>query len=197
MIQGIVAAVGLATSIVGMSKAKKAKKAQARAVAEQNAALGEVAAASRAASEASMRAEMARKEQMNLDANRAKRETIRQSMIARATSLTRSYGQGAGESSGARGAEAQITGVLGYGLTGIRQNQALGNQIFQANYDVFEANARGADAQTRANQAANRAGTAQSNVNFGQSLFSTGLSIMGSADRAGRVISTSTGSLFQ
>ena len=74
-------------------------------------------------------AEQIRNEQMNLDAMRKKRDTLRQAQIASSQATATAYSQGGGSSSGLQGAIDQISGQSGVNFTGINQNQQLGNQL--------------------------------------------------------------------
>ena len=105
-------------------------------------------------------AEAARRQQMNLDAIRRRREMIRQAQVARATALSTAENQGASEGSGIEGALGQISGQTGSNILGSSQNQELGNRIFDAN----------ALASTYAQQASN----ANSMAAFGGQLQSLG-----------------------
>jgi hypothetical protein len=79
-----------------------------------------------------------RQQQMSLEAMRKKREIIRQSTLARATSLSTATNQGGAESSGFAGALGTISGAAGRSSLATSQNQELGN-------DMFASNARMAD----------------------------------------------------
>lgn len=85
--------------------------------------------------EASKRAEQLRMTQMNLDASRAKRETVRRTMLARAQAESTATNQGAGNSSSLEGALGQISNQGGRSLLATTQNQTIGQGIFKANMD--------------------------------------------------------------
>lgn len=82
---------------------------------------------------AQRRAEEARRQQMNLDATRRRREMLRQAQVARAQAVSTASNQGASEGSGLAGALGQIEGQTGSNILGLNQNQELGNRIFDAN----------------------------------------------------------------
>jgi hypothetical protein len=81
------------------------------------------------------KAERLRERQMNLQAQRERRETIRQAMLARSTALATTTAQGASApgSSALGGAYGQITGEAGRQTLSINQNQEIGAGIFAAN----------------------------------------------------------------
>jgi hypothetical protein len=81
------------------------------------------------------KAEKAREQQMNLDMQRKRRETMRQAVLARSTALTNANAQGAQQGSGLQGGLAQITGAEYRNVGGLRQDQALGKEVFEANRD--------------------------------------------------------------
>lgn len=82
------------------------------------------------------RAEALRQRQMNLQAEREKRNTIRQSMVARAQALAQGTAQGATGSSGLAGGLGQISAQGASNLQGIAQGQEIGNQMFDANRQI-------------------------------------------------------------
>lgn len=77
-------------------------------------------------------AENLRRQQMNLDAVRRRREIARNAQVAQAQSLTTATNQGAA-GSGPEGALAGIAGQANTALAGSLQAQDLGNRIFDAN----------------------------------------------------------------
>lgn len=95
----------------------------------------------KAQSEASQRAEAARKQQMNLETDRKQREILRQSQLARSIALTRGTEQGANEAGGSAipGAYGQISGQETQNRTGVFQAVDIGNSIFQANREFAQA----------------------------------------------------------
>jgi len=115
----IIAAIGVAAGIAGTAVSyagqQQAASAQKKVLASQQA------------------AEASRQTQMNLDATRKKREILRQAQIARAAAVSTANAQGAGDTSALEGAQGAIAGQSGVNLTGVAQNQELGNNIFAAN----------------------------------------------------------------
>lgn len=181
------ALLGAATSAYGLYEQGKAAKRQEEALGQQNAAYAQQAAASVQASQASQRAEAARKRQMELDAKRATRQQIREQIVARALSVSRAYGRGAGSSSAATGAQYQIAGQGASGIRDIDQNLGVGRQIFQANYDVLQAQIAGANAGSQANYAGMLVQQAQYGIDYGKTLFNLGGAIAASAPTVSRI----------
>lgn len=87
------------------------------------------------------KAERLRERQMNLQAMRERRETIRTAMAARATALATTTAQGAASqgSSALGGAYGQIGGEAGRQTLAINQNQQIGQGIFAANRQYTKA----------------------------------------------------------
>jgi hypothetical protein len=81
------------------------------------------------------KAERLRERQMNLQAQRERRDAIRQAMAARATALATATTQGASSagSSALGGAYGQIQGEANRQTLAINQNQQIGKGIFAAN----------------------------------------------------------------
>lgn len=92
-----------------------------------------------AATTASVRSENLRKRQMNLEAERQRRQAIRESIIARGTATSNAATQGASESSGLAGGQAQTTAQAATSITSINQSETIGNSIFDANADLARA----------------------------------------------------------
>jgi hypothetical protein len=82
---------------------------------------------------AAKKAERARKRQMELDAMRKRRESIRQAQVARAEAESSAVSQGAGAGSGLAGGLAQITSQQNQNLQYSFQDQQLGERVFKAN----------------------------------------------------------------
>jgi len=82
------------------------------------------------------KAEALRMRQMNLEASRARRQTVRQAIIARATALSNATGQNAAEGSGAAGGQSQIAAQAGSNIQGINQGQSIGLDMFRANAQI-------------------------------------------------------------
>lgn len=85
---------------------------------------------------AQKKAEELREKQMNLDADRQKRQAIREGIVARSRALTTATNQGAAEGSGLQGGYAQITGEQGRNVRTIEQSRDIGAGIFSANRDA-------------------------------------------------------------
>ena len=100
-------------------------------------AVGTVAAVAGSAvsANASMQAEAARKRQMGLESARQRREIIRQSLRARAASLTAGTASGANVqgASGLPGALGSITGRTASNINAVDQAETIGATIFKAN----------------------------------------------------------------
>lgn len=101
-------------------------------------------AAAQDASDASKRAENARRAQMELEASRKKRELIRQGIIARAQATAVGTNQGAQDSSALAGALGGITGTETRGVQGVNSSVTLGREVFAANQQIAEAQELGA-----------------------------------------------------
>lgn len=83
--------------------------------------------------QASQRAETLRLKQMNLQAARERRSSLRQAIVARAQALSAATSQGAGQGSGLQGGYGQIGGQLGNNMQGTSQGQQIGQGMFEAN----------------------------------------------------------------
>ncbi len=108
--------IGLGVSIVGTVMQVKAQQDAARA--------------QKAALHFQQQAEEARQEAARLDAQRKKREVIRQSIIARSQALSGATNQGAQYGTALPGAYGQIQGLAGTNYSGI--TSALGSSAFVA-----------------------------------------------------------------
>ena len=186
-IMAATAAVGIGTSLAGISEQKKQEKKAQQAAAQQNKAFGAQQKASVQASQASQRAEEARKQQMELDATRARRQSLRSTIVARSLATARGQGRGAQGDSAIQGAQFQIGNYGAQDQRSIEQNLGIGRNIFQANYDVLQANIAGANAGTQANLAGSMIQQAQFGIDWGKSLFSLGANIAGSAQQVGTI----------
>jgi hypothetical protein len=101
--------------------------------------------ASQDQSQASRRAEQARKQQAALDAERRRREIIRNAQLAQATRATNLTSAGVSlDSSASAGAYGQIAGAQGSQINDLSQNLSLGYQVFDANMAYARAGAFGA-----------------------------------------------------
>lgn len=123
----VLAAAGTAVQVAGSIKSREAQKELIR---EQR------------------QAEANRKAAMEIDANRRRRELIRQSIIARSRALAVTSQQGAAEGSGLGGAFAQIQGQTAFGLGGLSAQEQLGANMFESNQRAFGARGREAEAGT-------------------------------------------------
>lgn len=82
------------------------------------------------------RAEAVREKQMNLQAAREKRASIRESVIARAQATSNATAQGADQGSGLAGGLGQISSQNASNIQGISQGQELGREMFAANRQI-------------------------------------------------------------
>ena len=124
-------------------------------------------------SKASIKAEEARRRQMELESFRRRREVVRQGLIAKSRSLSNATSQGAAYSTGLQGGQAQIEGLTNQGLASNEQNLSVGRELFESNVAQFKA-------QTGYN-------IASSNADFGKSLFGAGTQLIGSGQSLSRV----------
>ncbi len=83
--------------------------------------------------------EKLRMQQLNLETQRRKRETIRQATVARAEATSNAYNQGAGESSALAGGTAQITAQAGRNVVAANQDYQIGRNIFKSNMKIADA----------------------------------------------------------
>lgn len=119
-------AVGLGISAIGMitqmSSAQDAERAQNVVIDNQQ------------------KAEQARQKSMLLDANRRRREIVRQGIIARSQALATGTSQGAtsGNSSAMGGVVGQINSQELFNYVGVNNAVSLGTDIFNANQGVLE-----------------------------------------------------------
>ena len=159
ILEGIGIALGIAGVATSFFGGQDAKEAQQASIAAQQ------------------RAEAARKEAMMIDADRRRRQLIREMLIARSTAVQRGANQGANASgsSALPGAFGQISGRTGFGIEGVNAGVRTGTEIFDANQQLLQARLSMADAQ--------------STQQFGQSLTSLGGALMGNAGTIDRVFS--------
>lgn len=132
-----IAAVGVGLGIAGLVGGYSASK--------------ENAAAQQQAIAAQQEAERLRKQQMDLDAMRRRREIIRSSVAARSASLATTTAQGAAYEGGSSlpGAYGSISGRTGVNTLGVNQNQEIGWGIFDAHQNQLTAYSRAAEAQSK------------------------------------------------
>lgn len=128
-----IAAVGVGTSIYSASQQSDAAEAQIAA---------------------QQRAEAARQRAMEIDADRRRRQMVRQQVIARSQALATTTSQGAAglnrEGSGLPGAYGQIAGATAFGLSGINLSEQTGTELFAANQDLLAAKQDMSSAQSMA-----------------------------------------------
>lgn len=90
------------------------------------------------------RQEAIREVQMQVDANRERRQIIRRAMVARAESLSTATAQGAGSSSGLAGGLAQVSAERGSNISAVNQAEQSGSAIFASNRNIASAQSRAA-----------------------------------------------------
>lgn len=90
------------------------------------------------------RAERLRERQMNLQAARDRRQTVRQAIIARSQALASATSQGAEGGSGIQGGMSQVTAQSASNIQGINQGQQIGSQMFAANRQISQGNSQSA-----------------------------------------------------
>ena len=117
---------GAATSISGASEANQAQQAILAAEAK---------------------AEKVRQEAMLNDADRRRRQMIRQGIIQRSQALSTATNQGANESSALPGAFGQIQGNTSFAVSGVNEQVNFGTQLFKANQELLAAKSQLANAQ--------------------------------------------------
>lgn len=94
---------------------------------------------------ASKKAEANREQQMQLDAQRRRRQAIREGIMARSQNLAVATAQGA-QGSGVQSALGGAIGMAQENQQGITSAEVIGGRIFQANRDYFDATQRGQSA---------------------------------------------------
>lgn len=119
---------------------------------------------------ASKRAENAREQQMQLDAQRRRRQAVREGLLARSMSLSAGVNQGAGYGSGVAGGMAGAMGQSLENQQGINSGEILGSRVFQANRDYFDATQKG-----------------QAGMAMGQGISAVGGAIVSNAGAIGRL----------
>src|SRR6266550_5996696 len=80
--------------------------------------------------QAQQKSEAVRENSMKLDAQRKRREMVRQGILARSQALAQGTAQGAQFGSGLAGAEAGITEQTAYNVLGVNEQQQAGSAIF-------------------------------------------------------------------
>lgn len=82
------------------------------------------------------KAEKLRQRQMQLEANRARREQIRQAQVSRAKATAAAWNSGAEASSALVGGQSQAATTAARNAQAISQDESFGNRIFKANAQV-------------------------------------------------------------
>lgn len=183
-------AAGIGTSIYGASKQAKETKKANKSIGKANAAQREVTRQNQIASAASVRAEAARKQQMELEGIRRRRDIIRQAQGARALGIARANQSGAATTdssvvaSGQQLASQQRADTLAN-----LQNIMIGRQIYKENINIYKAQAKGAGFQTQANVYGSQAQQSSNAANYGQQIFGMGTTIASTGPTLQRVAS--------
>lgn len=146
------AAAGAVASFIGSSKSSSAQEASI---------------------DAQQRAEAIRFKAMKLDADRRRREMIRQGMIARSQALATGTAQGMSSGSAQHGAFGQVAGFTNWNISGINQNEQIGTELFAANRELLSARRQEASAATISS--------------FGAGLSSLGGAVLGNIGAINRV----------
>lgn len=200
-ITAIIGGIGLATSLFGASKARKAEKQQRRASAEitstQNQAFAQQAATTKQLSNISAQQEALRKQALVFENVAMSRNIARQTQLARATALSKASNSGAQFSSGLAGVQAGIS-QQGADQQYVRNtNYQAGLQGFDLNQQALTIQTNSAIRQSAFNQRLATLGGQVNQANaqgdFGKSLFQTGVSIASNASNTSNVFK----SLFQ
>lgn len=118
------------------------------------------------ANKAAKDAERLRQGQMNVEAERQKRQVIRQSLVARGEAINTAAAQGASEGSGLAGGISQIAGQANENIGAISTSQGIGNAMFGVN---------------------RRASNAATTASFGQGLSSLGGALFKNQEPIGRL----------
>lgn len=186
------AIIGGAVAVKGMVDQKSAVKKQNSQIKKANAANAAVAEQNVLASEASVRAEALRAQQMELEGLRRRRDIIRQAQGARSLGLARANAQGAlaGNASSVQAGQQQVNSTQRADVLANLQNIQIGRGLFAENKAIYEAQAQGATIQTQANNYMTSAQTYANRANSAQALFGAGMNIMGNAQTIGNVAST-------
>ena len=104
----------------------------------------QVSAASKAADaqeaqvKAQERAEAARKQALEVETNRKRREFIRNSIVARSQALSQGVSRGVQDSSVLEGAFGQIAGQTAFNVAGANLQEGFGNELFAASAEGLQ-----------------------------------------------------------
>lgn len=90
-------------------------------------------------SEALLNEETARHKQFTLDFQRQRLEAVRNSIITRSLAVAAGASQGALNSSSVRSGAANTANKAAYQIQGLNQNQAIGEEVFQARREYYDA----------------------------------------------------------
>lgn len=185
-ITGIIAGIGLATSLYGAQQAQKQGKKQLRAqqavVKVQNASYAAQAETTKQLSGISAQQEALRKQALILENATQARNIARATQLARATALTKASNSGAQFSTGLQGVQASITNQGAEQATTLNQNFQAGLKGFDLNQKALQIQTQNAVAQSGFNQRiaslGGQASTAAAKADFGKTLFSTGIGLI-------------------
>ena len=187
-ISSIVAVVGLATSAYGIYSSEKSTSQQNKNNKARTGALNPIFDKQDALNQdvvaANKRIEQIRMEQAKQDANRSRRQILRETQVARATALSRATNQGAGNSSAVSGALAQINNQSSDLLNTLNQNANAGLSLFKENQNIYDLQSQLASAQGQINKINSTSTNVQ---DFGRSLTQGGALLTQNADTFGRV----------
>jgi len=128
--------IGIATAALGVASAGM----QIAGAMQSSAGAKLAAEGAQEQARAQLKAEKVRKAQMLIDFRRARRDVIRQGIIARSQALTAATAQGVGldDSSAVTGLSG-VTTQTKRTILAQTQNKALGNRLFAANFDYYKA----------------------------------------------------------
>ena len=79
-----------------------------------------------------------------MDANRRRRKLLREQQIARANALATATSQGAQSGSALPGAYGSIQGETNTAISGVNQNEYLGNRVFEGNRQAAQGQSQAA-----------------------------------------------------
>jgi len=187
----VAAIAGLGVAAYGAKEqAKNVKKANS-AAAKANAESKKVQEQTQVASEASIRAELLREKQMELEGIRRRRDIIRMSQAQQSISVARSVAQGAQQSSSAKTGKSQIGAQERVDTLSNMQNIMIGRGIFEENRNITAAQAQGAQYQSNANIYSSQQQGYMNQASVGQQYMGFGLGLMQNAVTVGNVATTS------
>jgi hypothetical protein len=208
----VLAGAGIATSLIGASKERKARKKAARterlilstsnkkAAAQQSIADIQFDTETRIAG-INQQQEASRREQTIFEAARQTRQVARELQLARSTAVAGASESGALASSSLQGVLGSQQAQAGEQATNINTNLGLALANFNANKSIFNTQSAGnrrisgvnrtiAGLDTRLRTLGVQANNAQSDAAVGRSLFNTGIQIAQSAPQASSVFTS-------